>query len=187
MPELTPTPDDVTLVDLHYAALFRFALSLARREADACDLVQHTFLIWATKGHTLRDPTKAKTWLFTTLFREYLRTHSREARVEALEDQPEDRREPVTDAAPSFEAPFHGCDVLKALGELEETYRAPLSLFYLQAMPYSKIASLLDVPIGTVMSRLSRGKARLRALLLRGLPAADQAALPFPPQRRKSS
>ena len=51
------------LVDAHYASLSRFALSLTRRPADACDLTQQTFLIWATKGDTLRDRTKAKTRL----------------------------------------------------------------------------------------------------------------------------
>ena len=66
------------LVDAHYAALSRFALSLARREADACDLVQQTFYVWATKGHGLREQTKAKTWLFTTLYREFLRGRRRD-------------------------------------------------------------------------------------------------------------
>lgn len=46
------------LVDAHYASRYRFALSLARREADACDLVQQTFYIWATKGEALREETK---------------------------------------------------------------------------------------------------------------------------------
>ena len=57
------------LVDQYYAPLFRFALSLARSEADACDLTQQTFYLWARHGHALRDLAKAKTWLFTTLYR----------------------------------------------------------------------------------------------------------------------
>ena len=60
------------LVDRQYVPLFRFALSLAKSEADAADLTQQTFFLWASKGHQLRDPSKVKTWLFTSLYREFL-------------------------------------------------------------------------------------------------------------------
>jgi RNA polymerase sigma-70 factor (ECF subfamily) len=57
---------------VYYEPLYQFAFSLARDEADACDLTQQTFCIWAAKGHQLRDASKVKTWLFTTLHREFL-------------------------------------------------------------------------------------------------------------------
>src|SRR5262245_45660698 len=60
------------LVDSHHAALYRFALSLCRNETEAGDLVQETFYLWAAKGHQLADPSKVKSWLFTTLHREFL-------------------------------------------------------------------------------------------------------------------
>src|SRR5204862_7625065 len=60
------------LVDRQYAPLYRFALSLSKSEAGAADLTQQTFFLWAAKGHQLRDRSKAKSWLFTTLYREFL-------------------------------------------------------------------------------------------------------------------
>src|SRR6185503_8227600 len=65
-------PDFERLVDLHYAALYRFALSLTRSESDAGDLVQETFLTWAAKGHQLLEAARVKAWLFTTLHRGFL-------------------------------------------------------------------------------------------------------------------
>ena len=67
------------LVERLYAPLYQFAFSLTRVEADACDLTQQTFAIWAAKGHQLRDPSKVKTWLFTTLHREFLDSRRRQS------------------------------------------------------------------------------------------------------------
>ena len=76
------------LVDAHYTPLYRFALSLTRNTSDACDLTQQTFFIWARKGEQLRDAAKAKSWLFTTLYREFLRGRRRGDHLTALEDLP---------------------------------------------------------------------------------------------------
>ena len=69
-----------SLVARFYEPLFQFAFSLTRSEADACDLTQQTFYVWATKGHQLRDESKVKTWLFTTLYREFLETRRRQTK-----------------------------------------------------------------------------------------------------------
>ena len=149
------------LVDEHYTPLYRFALSLARNQADAGDLVQQTFYIWATKGHALREVSKAKSWLFTTLYREFLRVGRREGRVTSIEDLPPSEQDVAAkeiDRARSLDADT----VMLALQSVDEVFRAPLTLFYLDDLTYQEIADTLDVPIGTVMSRLSRGKAQLR-------------------------
>ena len=89
------------LVDSHYAGLYRYALSLAKSSSDACDLTQQTFFVWAKKGHTLRDLNKAKTWLFTTLYREFLRNKRLSARVTAIEDlSPRDQDFPAAETDP---------------------------------------------------------------------------------------
>jgi RNA polymerase sigma-70 factor (ECF subfamily) len=152
------------LVDKYYAALYRFALSLARNTADAGDLTQQTFLVWATKGQSMRDPTKAKTWLFTTLYREFLRGRRRSFRITAIEDLAPTNQD-LADVEVDVVAKIDAQLIMEALQELEHIFRDPLSLFYLQDLSYVEIASILSVPVGTVMSRLSRGKIQLRMLL----------------------
>lgn len=149
------------LVDSHYQALFRFGVSLTRDADRAADLVQETFCIWAEKGDQLRDRSKAKTWLFTTLHREFL---SQRRRAAKFSDEPMDEGLTGALSAPEDDAErqMDGQRALDILGSLEETYRAPLALFYLQQHSYKEIATILDIPIGTVMSRLSRGKEMLR-------------------------
>jgi RNA polymerase sigma factor (sigma-70 family) len=149
------------LVDAHYQALFRFGMSLTRNVDRASDLVQETFCIWAAKNEQLRDRSKAKTWLFTTLHREFLNQRRRAAK---FSDEPLDEQKAEAMVAPEEDAErqMDGQRAMELLGGLEETYRTPLALFYLQQHSYKEIAEILDVPIGTVMSRLSRGKEMLR-------------------------
>lgn len=150
------------LVETYYAPLFRFALSLTRSSVDASDLTQQTFFIWATKGETLREARKAKSWLFTTLYREFVRGRRRNSRIMAIEDLPpteQDLPDLDVEKIETMDAQL----LMEALQECDLTYREPLTLFYLQDLSYVEIAEILEIPIGTVMSRLSRGKAHLRA------------------------
>lgn len=151
------------LIDAWYDPLYRFALSLTRNGDDALDLTQQTFARWAEKGHTLRDKDRAKSWLFMVLYREFVdsrRLKQREVLGEA---------EAALDRHPGHPSTAgSGVDaaaVVGALGALDETFRAPVSLFYLQSHSYKEIAEILDIPIGTVMSRIARGKEQLRAKL----------------------
>ena len=99
--------DFQSLVDLHYGTLYRFAMSLTRVESDACDLVQQTFLTWATKGHQ---------------------------------------------------------------------FQAAVALFYLEDYSYNEIADILEIPLGTVKSRIARGLAQLKELVLRKAASPGKAA-----------
>lgn len=150
------------LVEQYYVPLYRFGLSLSRNESDAVDLAQHTFFAWAAKGHQLRDAAKVKTWLFTTLYRQFLAEKRRAAHfVEAEEAEFVD----PPDFSPSIANAIDASIVQKALLELEDRYRAPVTLFYMQQHSYREIAEILEIPIGTVMSRISRGKAEMRKSL----------------------
>jgi RNA polymerase sigma-70 factor (ECF subfamily) len=155
------------LVEDYYMPLYRFALSLSRKESDAADLTQQTFFLWASKGHQLRDPSKVKTWLFTSLYREFLGRKRQQDRFVEAESSAEAIAAQAIPA--SVVNQLDGDIVQRALFALEEIYRAPLTLFYLQQHSYKEIAETLEVPIGTVMSRISRGKEQLRKTLADGV------------------
>src|SRR5262245_43179273 len=157
-------PDFEALVQRYYTGLYQFALSLSHAEADASDLTQQTFYLWARKGHQVRDHTKVKTWLYTTLYREFLKTQRRQQRFPHVALSEVDAELPVV--------PTHVVErldwrtLVQCFAQIEALYRAPLVLFYLEDHSYAEIAEILAVPIGTVMSRLSRGRQKLHALLV---------------------
>jgi RNA polymerase sigma-70 factor (ECF subfamily) len=156
-------PTDVhRLVDEHYLALYRYAFRLSGAAADAEDLTQEAFckaqLLWAQ----LRDAERAKPWLFQILRRCFLhrvRT-ARQHPFVSLDDIGEVAG-PEPDELPDIEPE----QLQQALSELPESYRTPLILFYFEDFSYRDIAEQMELPLGTVMSRLARGKAFLRARL----------------------
>src|SRR5215472_755514 len=156
-------PDFENLVKLYYRDLYRFGLSLTASEADAADLTQETFYIWANKGHQLKNPVKVKAWLFTTLHRQFLQTRRHQMRFQ---------NEPIDEASADFtHVPAQCVDridaqtLLNFLGQLDENHRAPLALYYLEDLSYNEIAETLAVPLGTVQSRIARAKIKLLQLL----------------------
>ena len=183
-PPLEPLTDEVNsdfkeLVDAHYAALYRFALNLSKNESDAADLTQQAFYSLAAKGHQLRDGSKVKSWLFTTLYRDFIgsRRHSARFPHEPIETGD---KEPPCDPV-SIANQIDSRAALETLGKIEEDYRAPLTLFYLEEFSYKEIAEVLNLPMGTVMSRLSRGKEILRELLLRTRQPGPRKIIPIAP------
>ena len=164
------------IVCQHYEPLYRFALSLTHAEADACDLTQQTFYIWATKGHQLRDRSKVKSWLFTILHREFLNIRRRAVRFPHFELS--DAIEDLPTISPEVVNTLDSAQVLEFLGQVQEPYRAALGLFYLEDYSYKEIADILEIPLGTVRSRLSRGLAQLQQLILGSTTASSPHAMP---------
>jgi RNA polymerase sigma-70 factor (ECF subfamily) len=152
------------IVSEHYEPLYRFAISLTRAEADACDLTQQTFCVWATKGHQLRDRTKIKTWLYTTLHRVFLQGRRRKIRFP--EQEMDETIEQLPADAPVLANQLDALQVLPALAQVDEKFQAAVALFYLEDCAYNDIAAILGVPLGTVKSRIARGIAQLREILL---------------------
>jgi RNA polymerase sigma-70 factor (ECF subfamily) len=155
------------LVDQHYESLYRYAYRLSGSSADAEDLTQDAFCQAQLRLGQLRDPGRVKPWLFSILRNAYLH-RVRNARrhqvmpMECLPDMPERLPEPL----PEIDA----AQLQEVLNELPEDFRTPLILFYFDDFSYRDIAEQMELPLGTVMSRLARGKAHLRARLLQPAP-----------------
>lgn len=153
-----------------YDDVYRFACSLTKGNAEAADLTQQTFLRYARKGHQVRDHSKVKSWLFSVLRNEFFdlqRKIARHPHVEIGPDHEESEAPDSTDARADWEV------ALAALRSLPDGFREPLTLYYLQGYTYQEIAAVLDIAPGTVMSRLSRGKAKLRKVFPEKTPSSQ--------------
>jgi RNA polymerase sigma-70 factor, ECF subfamily len=155
------------LVEEHYQSLYRYAYRLSGAPADAEDLTQEAFCKAQSQLSSLRDPGRAKAWLFSILRNAYLhrarsdRAH-KQVSLDAVGDLPDDPPSEVPEVDPD--------QLQQALNELPEGFRTPVILFYFEDMSYRDIAEQMDLPIGTVMSRLARAKAHLRDRLLPATP-----------------
>lgn len=163
------------LIDSHYESLFRYAVRLSGSTADAEDLTQETFGKALTRISQLRDADRAKPWLFRILRNEYLhrKRDDRRAKVVPLDSVGE-----PPEAPPDGGFEVDPQELQAALIELDETFRTPLILFYFEDFSYRDIADQMDLPIGTVMSRLARAKAYLRAKLFRSPDASANGRRP---------
>jgi RNA polymerase sigma-70 factor (ECF subfamily) len=151
------------LVDEHYVALYRYAQRLTGSPVAAEDLTQEAFCKAQLHLAQLRDPGRAKPWLFSILRNAYLH------RVRADRQQRCLPLEAVGDVAGPGPGPLPEIDpdrLQQALDELPEVFRTPIILYYFEDYTYRDIAEQMELPIGTVMSRLARAKAHLRARLL---------------------
>jgi RNA polymerase sigma-70 factor (ECF subfamily) len=150
----------VNLVDENYRLVYRFALRLSGSESDAEDLTQQTFLSAHRHLDQLRAPEKARSWLLSITRNAYLK-RSRQPRnitFSSMASPPDPVGEPS-------ETQVDEELLRQALDELPEEYRTPLILYYFEEFSYRDIAELLSIPMGTVMSRLSRAKTHLRTRL----------------------
>ncbi len=152
-------------------SLYGFAMKLTGNAAVAEDLVQETFLKALQGFPTLRDSLHIRPWLFQILSRLAIDRHrgeTREVATEAFGDLDrfslydliwQDDPLPYSDRLhDDFVAQFRDEEVRAALRALPEAYRIPLVLLYTEGMSYRELAEVLGRPVGTVMSRLHRGR-----------------------------
>jgi len=162
----------------HLQALYRLAVRLKGTPQDAEDLVQETYVKALRAFPTLRQPDRVKSWLFQILSRLVLDHHRSEPREIAMGDLEELDRFSLYDLVweedpfpysdhlhDDFLAQFEDEEIRGALLGLPEAYRLPVVLLYVEDMSYRELAEVLRCPIGTVMSRLHRGRKLLERKL----------------------
>ncbi len=143
-------------------ALYATACRMTRNPADAEDLVQETYYraFRAFEGYT--PDTNIRAWLFTILYRVRVDRYRKAQRSPRTTELPYDG--PAIDPPQDFLARGHE-DIVRALEQVRETFRTAVILRDVQDFSYEEIAQITGVPVGTVMSRIHRGRARLRQLL----------------------
>jgi len=170
----------------HLESVYRYAYALTRERAEAEDLTQDTFLQALRHWDQFRPGTNARAWLFTICRNLFLRQRERRAREQPVEAGALDSlaNDAQAFAAPSdggralFDAPELGDVIRRELDKLPSEYREVVELSDLQDQSYADIAQVLGVPIGTVKSRLFRGRRLLQAALVDY--ARDAGLLPPP-------
>lgn len=174
MPDGAPAVTVADLLHAHYAFVYRLAYRLSGSAADAEDLTQQTYLQAQTHLSQLRETSRPRPWLASIMRNIFLRARRRSGRAVAWNPE----LEPAAEIDPPEKIDSEALQA--AIDELPEEFRVPLVLFYFRELSYKDIATELEIPLGTVMSRLARAKSHLRDRL-----GGEQDTRPMPrPVRR---
>lgn len=148
----------VQLVEAHSRSMFRAARAVLDCDADAEDAVGEAVLLAWQKLETLKRPEAVRSWLLKITVRCAYSQRRKQGRVVYLDDL-----EQVAGTVPALE--LEGTDLWSTLRQLPEEQRLVLTLYYYEDLTVAEAARVLGVPQGTIKSRLSRGRERLRQIL----------------------
>ncbi|HYD70539.1 sigma-70 family RNA polymerase sigma factor [Azospirillum sp.] len=157
-------------LEVHIASLRRYARALLRNRADAEDLVQEALARAIARADSFQTGTNMRAWLFTILHNVHVnQVRSRASRPDEVTVESVENR--LTTPARQEER-VEVREMMRALDELPDEQRQVLLLVALEGLKYEEVAEMIGVPIGTVMSRLSRGREAVRAKLANGASVA---------------
>jgi len=187
------------MVEEHLNGLFGAALRMTRNRTNAEDLLQETFLRAWRSFHTFRPGTNARAWLYRILMNAYIDNYRKATREPEVVDQDDvdefylyskvqesDQYRRAGNPEEAFLQTLMDADVKAALESLPEAFRAVVMLADIDGFSYKEIAEILSIPIGTVMSRLHRGRKQLQVALWEYARRARyvDGARPQPPESR---
>lgn len=166
------------LISEHLDGLFRTALRLTRNRANAEDLLQETFLRAWRSFHTFKPGTNVRAWLYRILMNAHIDAYRRTTREPEIVDQDDvdefylyskvqdsDEFRRAGNPEEALLSQLMEADVVGALDGLPDAFRSVVVLADIEGFSYKEIAEILNIPIGTVMSRLHRGRRQLQAKL----------------------
>lgn len=153
----------------HLDLIYRCAFRLARKPQDAEDLTQEAYF-YAIKNFTqLNDRAKAKNWLFSILRNLFLKElEKNKKRISVDFDSVSNTLSSSVNIESEFMNKETQLKVRQVLNKLDDRLKKPIEMFYYEMMSYKEIALSLSLPMGTVMSRIARGKVYLKRELTRG-------------------
>jgi len=156
----------------HMDSIYNGALRMTRNDADAQDLVQETYIKAFRSFHTFQKEGSVKAWLYKILINTFINRYRKEKREPASGGMEFEKVSPFHPSIWESKSPeteifdqLLSDDVEDALGRLPTEFRMAVWLSDMERLPYQEIAKILDCPIGTVRSRISRGRRLLRELL----------------------
>jgi RNA polymerase sigma-70 factor, ECF subfamily len=150
-------------IEAHIPALRRYARALIHDVVGADDLVQECLTRALSKLDLWREGTDLRAWLFTILHNQYVNHVRRSIRTGIPSEFDNDATQLSRPADQDRCLQLRDLD--RALGQLPADQRAAILLVGLEGMPYAQVGAMLGIPVGTVRSRLSRGRATLRQLM----------------------
>jgi RNA polymerase sigma-70 factor, ECF subfamily len=170
-------------IEAHIPSLRRYARALARDVVWADDLVQECLTRALSKLDLWRDGTDLRAWLFTILHNQYVNHVRRSIRIGATSEF--DEAAPRLSQPANQEKSLELRDLDRALGLLSADQRAVILLIGLEGLSYAEVGAMLGIPVGTVRSRLSRGRLVLRELM--GVDPDRRSAIEVRARRREAA
>lgn len=173
MTENFTAPSMDELIEQYSVLLYRYSYRLTGNPDEAEDLTQQVFLLVQQRRHQLREPRAIRSWLLTIVRNVFLKSRRHKSKKRSLDEI----AEPFIDDSAGSNLWIDREQLQVALLELSEEFRSAVVLFYFDEFSYQEIAEHLGVPIGTVMSRLSRAKSFLKKRLEKDQPLSADACL----------